>query len=381
MSLTKTLFTKPFLSGIEPKNRFMRSATYEALAGEDGKPTKRLSECYTKLAKGGVGLIVSGGVYPTLKGRNHSKMLGLTNNDQMDAMNELVEDVHQSMGLLMLQINHAGVESKQKLNGGFVPKGPSQTSKKNAAMTKDEIYETIESFISCAQRAHAVGADGVQLHAAHGFLLGEFLSPLWNKRDDEFGGNAEGRFKIVKLIAEGIKSTIPSCFPLFIKINGSDIEKGGITIKEAIETAKLCEKAGFDLIEVSSGSGRKPYSIMGDIDYDYIFKDPKTREKMKNRFHDIYFKPTFNLEYAREIKKNVKVPIACVGGFRNVDDMVKAVENKYCDVISLCRPLIRQPNLVNLIKEDKADQASCVSCNRCFFSCMKENPMKCLYPY
>jgi 2,4-dienoyl-CoA reductase-like NADH-dependent reductase (Old Yellow Enzyme family) len=381
MSITQTLFTKPFLNVIEPKNRFMRSATYEALASEDGKPTERLTQYYANLAKGGVGLIVSGGVYPILKGRNHTNQLGLINDEQMEAMQLLVQDIHQKRGLIMLQLNHAGVDSKPALNGQSTPKGPSQTSNKNAAMTKDDIYETVESFVSCAKRAYAIGADGVQLHAAHGYLLGEFLSPLWNKREDEFGGDAEGRFKIVKLIAEGIKGSVPSCFPLFIKINGSDIEKGGVTIQDAVKTAKLAEKARFDCIEVSSGSGRKPYSLMGDIDYDFIFKDPKTREKMRKRFNDIHFKPAFNLEFAREIKKNVSVPIACVGGFRRVDDMVNAIKNKDCDVISLSRPFIRQPDLVNLIKEGKTDHATCVSCNRCFFSCMREKSLKCLYPY
>ena len=381
MSL-KTLFTKPNLGGICPKNRFMRSATMEGMGSEDGKPTPKLINCYKNLVKGGVGLIVSSGVYVSPTGRGHKTQMGLINNEQMLAMQELVEAVHHDRCLIALQLNHAGVETRPQFIGGAVPKGPSPSNpKRNAAMTKDEIMETVESFVQTAKRAEAAGADAVQLHAAHGYLLGQFLSPIWNKRDDEFGGDVKRRFEIVRLIAEGIRSALPSCYPLFIKINGHDIEKGGITTETAIETAKLCEKAGFDFIEVSSGSGRKPYSLLGDIDVDYIFKDPKKREQMKKRFSDIHFKPTFNLEYAREIKKHVKIPVASVGGFRTVPEMIKAIENNDCDVISLSRPFIRQPNLVNLIKEGKIDHVTCKSCNRCFFHAIADKPMKCLYPY
>lgn len=375
------VFTKPQINGLMCKNRIMRSATYEALADEHGFPTPRLTSIYTALSQGGCGLIVSGGVYTEMQGRTHRTQLGLINDQQQDALAKMVEAIHEHKGLIMFQLNHGGASTKKEFTGGLVPLGPSKVNKFTEAMTHDDIMRTIECFISTAKRTYATGADGIQLHAAHGYLLGEFISPIWNKRTDDYGGSVAGRFRIVKEIVEGIRSVLPSPFAISIKMNGHDIEPNGVTLQSAIETAKLAQACGVDMIEISSGSGRKPYSLLGEIDFDYSFKDPKKREAMRKRLSDIHFKPTFNLEYSREIKKHVKIPVACVGGFRKLTEMEDAIKSGACDIVSLSRAFIREPILVNDLKSGKIKELSCISCNRCFFEAMAEKPCKCLQPY
>ena len=243
-------------------------------------------------------------------------------------------------------------------------------------MTKDVIEETIEAFVRAGKNALAAGADGVQLHAAHGYLLGEFISPIWNKRNDEFGGDTKRRFEIVRRILQRMRKELPSPFPIMIKMNGYDFEPGGVTLQTAIETAKMAQDAGADAVEISGGSGRKPYSLMGDMPFEKIFKDPKKREEMRKRFSDIHFVPCFNHNYAKEIKKNVLIPVISVGGFRTFQEIENALENNDCDMVSMSRPFIRQPNLVSLFKNGET-KASCINCNQCFFKVMSDKPLRC----
>lgn len=379
MSLKSILFSQRKINGLMLKNRIMRSATYEALGTPEGHVSSKLSKLYTNYAKGGVGLIVSGAMYTDTWGRGHMYQVGLINEEQQESVRNLISEVHQADGLIAIQLNHAGLEGRPKLNGGQTPFGPTQSNKKTMTATKDQIYRTVESFIQAGKAARACGADAVQLHSAHGYLLGEFLSPLWNKREDEFGGDVKGRFRIVKMILEGLRSELPSSYPIFIKMNGHDVQPGGITTEIAIQTAKMAVAAGCDALEISSGSGKKPYSLMGDMDIDYIYKDPKKAADMKKRFSDIKWKPHFNLEYAKEIKKHVNVPIICVGGWRKREEMENAIKNGYCDIISLSRPFIREVNLVR--KLEKGEKSTCIACNRCFFKTLGEKPMKCYQPY
>jgi len=363
------------------RNRFMRSATYESLADENGFPTSRMNSLYETLAKSQTGLIVSGGVYTEMQGRGHKNQLGLINDEQMDHLALTVDVIHKKGGLFAVQLNHAGVEARKSVNGGHIPEGPSKLSPHNSEMSHDTVMRVVESFIQSARRAYAIGVDAVQLHAAHGYLLGEFLSPIWNKRTDKYGVDQKGRFEIVRLIIEGIRSYVPSCFPVFLKINGHDVEPNGVTLKESIQTAQFAQKCGVDALEISGGSGRKPYSLLGDIDFDYIFKDPKKKGEMQKRFVDIHFKSCFNLEYAEEIKKHVSIPIISVGGFRTLAEMENAVNSNKCDIVSMSRPFIREPNLVENLISGATNKSTCVSCNRCFFSTTSGKPMRCLFPY
>lgn len=380
MSLnTLVSFTKFSIKNLVLKNRYVRSAAYEAMGSKTGEATDKLKKYLGKLAKNDVGLIFIGSTYVNKGGRAHDFQVGLTNETQMDAVRKVADEVRKYGSACMIQINHAGVNTKEKYTYGNIPEGPSQVSKYNKEMSLDTIMDVIESFIISAKLAYQAGLDGVELHGAHGYLLSQFLSPLYNKRTDRFGGDLKGRFEIIKLIGEGIRSAVPSSFPVLLKINGSDFEPGGITPDESVEFCKMAEKVGFDAIEVSGGSGRKPYSIMADHDFEYLFKDPKKREAMEKRLSDIHFYPLFNLEFAEKIKKAVKIPVLCVGGFRSLKEVEDAIKSNKCDLVSLARPLIKEPDLVKKFFNGTSTKSTCFNCNRCFFhTAVNDNPLKCL---
>ena len=281
MSLQSIMFQKTKIGGMVLRNRFMRSATYESYSDENGFPTKQLNGLYEKLSKSQTGLIVSGGVYTENQGKGHKNQLGLINDEQMSHLALTVDRIHKFGGLFAVQLNHFGI--RKSFDNGHIPEGPSKVSPNNNSMSHNSIMRVVESFIQSARRAYHIGVDAVQLHAAHGYLLGEFLSPIWNKRTDKYGLDHKGRFEIVRLIIEGIRSYVPRSFPVFLKINGHDIEPNGIDIIESIKTAKLAGKCGVDALEISSGSGGKPYSLLGDIDFDFIFRDPKKREEIQKK--------------------------------------------------------------------------------------------------
>jgi 2,4-dienoyl-CoA reductase-like NADH-dependent reductase (Old Yellow Enzyme family) len=246
-------------------------------------------------------------------------------------------------------------------------------------MSACTVKNVIDAFVRAGINAHSVGADAVQLHAAHGYLLGEFISPIWNKRTDEFGGTTIRRFEIVRRILQGLRKSLPQTYPILIKMNGHDVEEGGVTVETAIETARLAESAGADALEISGGSGRKPYSLLGDMPFEDLFKDEKKREAMRKRFSDIKFKAMFNHAYCREVKRWVKIPVISVGGFRTFEEIDGVLATGECDMVAMSRPFIRQGNLAEFVKPGW--KSSCISCNRCFFALAGNGEPKCLAPY
>jgi 2,4-dienoyl-CoA reductase-like NADH-dependent reductase (Old Yellow Enzyme family) len=162
-------------------------------------------------------------------------------------------------------------------------------------------------------------------------------------------------------------------------MNGHDVEPGGITVEIAVETAKLAESAGADALEISGGSGRKPYSLLGDMPFEDLFKDPQKREAMRKRFSDIRFVPMFNHAYCREVKRAVRIPVISVGGFRTFDEIEWVLQRGECDMVAMSRPFIRNKHLAELVKPGW--KSSCISCNRCFFAIAGDGEAKCLAPY
>jgi 2,4-dienoyl-CoA reductase-like NADH-dependent reductase (Old Yellow Enzyme family) len=367
----------PFrINGLRLPNRLMRSATYESLADERGHTTPKLTQLFVDLAKSGLGLIVAGAVYVLPEGRGHLHQTGLVTEEQISSWRGTVARVHAAGGLIGVQLNHAGLEARPALTGARRPEGPSPNSARSGEMSSATIDRVVNGFINAGVGARAAGLDAVQLHAAHGYLLGEFLSPLWNHRTDEFGGSVERRFEVVRRILVGLRRSLPRDFPVMIKMNGHDVEPGGVTVEMAVETAKLAERAGCDAIEVSGGSGRKPYSIMSDLPFDDLFKDPKRREAMRKRLSDIKFTPMFNHSYCKAVKAAVRIPVISVGGFRTPEEIEGALAADECDIVALSRPLIRDRNFVQALRAGKP--STCKNCLRCLFNLQSDGPLKCL---
>jgi 2,4-dienoyl-CoA reductase-like NADH-dependent reductase (Old Yellow Enzyme family) len=227
-------------------------------------------------------------------------------------------------------------------------------------LTKDEISAIVKDFGDGALRAKAWGFDAVQLHGAHGFLINQFLSPLTNRRTDEYGGTIENRSRFLLEVCREVRDRVGANYTVFIKLNASDNLEGGLEINEGVYAAKRLAEADIDAIEVSAGT---PAS--GE-------KSP-AREKINKPEKEAY-----NLEFARRIKESVSCPVIVVGGFRSYEVAEKALRDDGMDYIAMARPLIREPGLPNRWLQGDRSPAKCISCNSCFLPGLEEGGIYCV---
>jgi len=251
------LFSPLKVGTAEIPNRFVRSATHEFLAGKDGRMTERHRDLYRALAEGGVGLIITGHAYVNRAGIASPGQTAADDDRLIELFRPVPEAVHGTPSKIFLQIAHAGRQTKERLTGG-VPLAPSAVpdpvSKVTPReMTEGEIHGLVRDFIQAARRAAAAGFDGVQIHAAHGYLLSGFLSPHTNRRTDAWGGSTENRARVVVEILAGIRAELGRKFPVIMKINASDFLPSGLEPEEAIAVARRLEPLGLDGVEVSGG--------------------------------------------------------------------------------------------------------------------------------
>jgi 2,4-dienoyl-CoA reductase-like NADH-dependent reductase (Old Yellow Enzyme family) len=346
------LFEPTMINGMMLENRFVRSATWEGMAEDDGSVTDRLVEMYGELAKGGVGLIITGHAYIARDGQASLKQMGVYGDNMIKGLTDLVETVHRAGGRVVLQVSHAGCRTGFGLNGSL-PIGPSAMEGENGpvcrAMTLSEIDEMTEAFVQAVVRAEKAGFDGVQIHGAHGYLLSQFLSPFHNNRQDRYGGSLEKRARMTLEVIHRVRQAVGYNYPVLIKMNSEDFVDGGFSMEDMLETSLLLEKAGIDAIEVSGGTPFSP-------------KYPSTRPgPIKGEEDEVYYR-----EAARRYKEKVHVPLMLVGGIRSYGVAERLVEEGTADYISLCRPLIREPGLINRWKAGNTSKATCLSDNLCF---------------
>jgi len=222
------MFTPVKIGTMEIANRFVHSATYEAMATEDGDVTDALIKRYTTLAKAGTGLIIPGYLFVHPLGRAMPKQTGIYSDAMIPGLKRLVEAVHGCGGKIALQLAHGGMQTSKAFIGQ-APLGPSgglrnpMTFHKCKEMTQDQIEEAIGAFSQGARRAAEANADAVQIHAAHGYLISEFLSPFYNRRKDAWGGSDEGRFRFLKEVIQETRKVLPDTMPILIKINTNDL--------------------------------------------------------------------------------------------------------------------------------------------------------------
>lgn len=389
--MMSSLFQSGSIGSMKLKNRFVRSATAEFLATKEGRVTDKYRKAYERLAKGGVGLIISGNFYVNETGRAYPNNIMIDKEEQINELKTVTDLVHKHGSKIVAQINHAGRQCDPKYYKSK-PIAPSSIRDmlslvKPKEMTVDEIEITIDAFTDAAKRIKEAGFDGIQIHAAHGYLINQFLSGHTNRRKDQWGGLLENRMRFLLEIFKRIRSEVGPDYPILIKINANDFIKRGVNLEEAIAVCKKLDSEGIDAIEVSGGiAERGLVTIRGDIPKDLIVKKLNVAERfliyfMENTLRKwAHFEEGYFMSYATEIKKNVKVPVILVGGMRKRGTMEKIIENGNADFISLCRPFIRQPNLVNQMKKKEENIITCVSCNRCTIEMiMHHKPMKCYY--
>ncbi len=358
------LFDETSINGMVLKNRLVRSATWEGMCEEDGRPTERLVQFYKKLARGGVALIITGYTFVRPEGKQLPGKMGIHTDDFAPEMKQITKAVHEEGGRICVQLVHAGGQT-DSANAGQQPLAPSaikveQFAETPKEMSKKDIDEVIEAFGEGARRAKGCGFDAVQLHGAHGYLINQFLSPLTNNREDEYGGSIENRCRFMQEVYRTVRKTCGASYPVMIKLNGSDFLEGGLEISDAVYAAKMLDKEGIDAIEVSGGtpaSGEK-----GAI-----------RTKIVKAEQEAY-----NLELAKEVRKAVSCPVMLVGGFRSRDVIEKVLNSGVSDYISLARPFIREPGLAKRWETGDMEPARCISCNGCFKPGLKEGGIYCV---
>ena len=358
------LFEETAIKGMKMRNRIVRSATWEGMCEQDGRPTQKLINYYEELARGGVGLIISGYTFVRPDGKGLPGKMGINTDNFESDFKKLTSAVHAAGGTIAIQLVHAGGQTIAK-NAGRQPLAPSsikvgQFSEIPAALSKDEISDIVAAFGAGARRAKAWGFNAVQLHGAHGFLINQFLSPLTNRRTDEYGGSIENRSRFLLEVYRKVRQTVGKNYPVLIKLNAADNIDGGLEIDDAIYAAKELALAGIDAIEVSTGT---PAS--GD--------KSAAREKINKPEKEAY-----NLGPARRIKKEVNCPVMVVGGFRSYEVLEKALRDNDMSYIAMSRPFIREPGLARRWLQGDHKPAKCISCNSCFKPGLEEGGIYCV---
>jgi 2,4-dienoyl-CoA reductase-like NADH-dependent reductase (Old Yellow Enzyme family) len=357
------LFENSEINGMKLKNRFVRSATWEGMAGEKGECTPKIANIMTELAEGDVGLVISSHAYVQRDGQAGPLQLGIYTDDFIDGYRKMTRAVHERDGKIVLQITHAGAFASAKLIGKppLALSGVEDFTKApRMIIEKRDLENLINAFAEGARRAKEAGFDGVQIHAAHGYFLSQSLSPALNKREDAYGGSLEKRARLVLQVLEAVRAAVGKDFPILIKLNSEDFLEGGLTLDESVRIGEMLEKGGIDAIELSGGtffSGKLNPSRMGI----------STEKK------EAYFR-----EAAKMFKEKIRIPLILVGGNRSFQVAEKLVQEGYAEYISMSRPFIREPALIKRWASGDLRKAKCLSDNFCFKPAMEGEGIYCV---
>ncbi len=353
------VFESSKINTCQLKNRFVRSATHEGYADENGFVTQELVEFVRPLSKGGIGLIISGHAYVSPEGQASPRQLGVYSDECIPGLSRLRSTFKQTGSKTFLQLAHAGAGAREKVTG-LQPVAPSVTENADA-LGAEQINDIVTFFTEAAVRAKAALFDGVQIHAAHGYLLSQFLSPHYNKRTDQFGGSIENRARIIVSIVKSIRYAVGEVFAITIKMNSEDFIEDGFTRDEMLKVAKLLESVGVDAIELSGGT----------IDSTEFM--PVRKGDLIEVADEVYYK-----EAAQAFKSQISVPLILVGGVKSLQVARDIVNDSLADFVALSRPLIRQPGLVSQWEKGDSDISKCVRCNLCFRPLMTGKGLFCV---
>jgi len=357
------LFDITSINGMILNNRFVRSATWEGMAGDYGTPASGLIDMMIKLVKGGVGLIITSHAYVLKNGKAAPWQLGIYNDQLVPGLSKMVEEVHKNEGKIVVQISHGGLYANSKLTGE-VPFAPSAVSNFSKVipheMTQQDIQNIVEAFGISAKRARTAGFDGIQIHAAHGYLLSQFLSPAFNKRKDDYGGSIENRVRIIQEVLNAIRKNVGDDFPVLIKMNCQDFIDGGLILDDSIKAGALLKAEGIDAIELSGGT-----FLSG--------KNNPSRKDILSEKDEAYFE-----DAARTFRDNIDIPLILVGGIRSFNIAENIIDSNIADYISMCRPFIREPGLIKRWKSGDRNKATCLSDSKCFIPARKGKGIYCM---
>ena len=332
------LFTPITLpNGTTIKNRFFKSAMSEGMGTRDFQPKKNIATLYKRWAEGGTGLIITGNIMVDPKGTAEPGNIVFDKNSNMEILKDWAKQGQQHGAKVMVQLNHPGKQvpktiAKETVAPSTIPlgNGLNKLFSTPRALTTSEVEELVQKFVTSAKVAKEAGFSGVQIHAAHGYLISQFLSPHDNRRTDKYGGSLENRMRFLKEIYLGMREELGKDFTIGIKINSTDFKEDGLTEEDSLKTIIELANLGLDFVEISGGTYERP-AMMG------------ATGKSTNQ--------VFFAEYSKKLKQKIEIPVVVTGGIRSINAMNTLLNDNTTDFIGIARPLTIDPNIPNKIKQ------------------------------
>lgn len=371
----------------------MRSATAECMADDRGLVTPRLVSLYSHLAEGNIGLLITGGAYVHPSGRSYVGVTGVHEDSAVPGLARLAEAVHQRGSRIVLQLYHCGRQGEPQAVGGALL-APSAVPDRlirvrPRALSPAQIEELIAAFGDASARAAAAGFDGVQILAANGYLINQFLSPHCNQREDEWGGSLDNRMRFLLELFRAVRKGAGPELAVLVKLTAGDFVHGGLSPEESLAIARALVAEGVDALEITGGTLESFfYMSRGEIPVDQILSSrpasslgPVRRQlvraaatTMRNRvkFQEAYFAP-----YAEAVREATRVPVILVGGLRSPQTMEQLLRQEKVDFVAMARPFLREPHFVRRLQEGDDRPALCRSCNRCLVRVADGDGVRC----
>lgn len=401
--LNSSLFKALTIGSLTINGRLFKSATSETRASESGFVTDEYISFYELIARAGTPLIITGNMHVSREGQSTARMCGIESDDKIQGLKKLTDTVHKYDAKIFAQLNHVGrqmIPANMGFEEAIAPSAVCELTQGTIprAMTQQEIKRVINDFADAAVRAQRAGFDGIQLHAAHGYLISQFLTPYTNRRNDEYGGSFENRLRFLKQICHEVRERVGRDYPVIVKLNGIDSLplRRGLKNYELVKIGLALQQSAVDAIEISI-SHYESGGVVFRGSFHRFFNNYRKTSLFKNlpllyRWGLGIFWPFiallgnilwchkegFNLRYAKAFASSLDIPILCVGGFQERRTMEKALGEGVCDAVSSARQFIADPFFYKHIKQN-IPGPKCRFCNACV-GYVGEKELDCFHP-
>jgi 2,4-dienoyl-CoA reductase-like NADH-dependent reductase (Old Yellow Enzyme family) len=385
-----SLFTPIRISNLELPGRFVKSATTETLCTDDGFVTDDLIAYYERIAQGGTPLLITGNAYFNLYSKAAPRQIAADNDDKISGLRRLADAVHGHGSKVFMQIYHVGRQASPRFVGRADAVAPSRVFEPTLGVrpreiTREEIQETVQGLADAAARGQQAGFDGIQIHAAHGYLINAFLTPHTNRRKDEYGGSFENRLRFLLEVYRAVRQRVGQDYPVILKMNGSDelrLRKG-LKPDDMVKVAQRMEAEGVDAVEISAGHYESGLTFergrwrkfFGTVTTIGVGRSLPAYHRIPVRLvaplldwglrRMAGYSEGFNLRYSKLFKQALSIPVICVGGFVHREAMERAIASGECDMVSVARALIADPFLYRHMQQG-VQGPECDFCNACY---------------
>ncbi|MCB0756691.1 MAG: NADH:flavin oxidoreductase [Flavobacteriales bacterium] len=369
------LFSPFKLGPVTLRNRTIRAAAFEGMC-PNNLPSDQLTAYHKAVAAGGIGMTTVAYAATERSGLSFPHQL-LLNEEALPGLRVLTEAVHKEGAACSIQIGHCGNMAKRSVTG-LRPLAP--TSRINMygptfpkAMTRSEIQESAKAFGRAVKLARSAGFDAVEVHAGHGYLISQFLSPYTNQRNDEFGGSLENRSKFMRMVMDEVKQAAGTDMAVLVKMNMRDGFLGGMQLEESLEVAKMLQQDGADALVLSGGFVSKApmYILKGAMPIRVLahYMDDALMRVFVRLFGDVLikkekFEEAYFLKDALLFREQVDIPLVYVGGLISREKIDKVLGNGF-ELVAMARALLKDPDFVNRLLDDELSRSSCDTCNYC----------------